>query len=200
MKTAGGAYSQLIRLAQILLPLTALSILATLFLLANNPSEEGEIPYADVEAIARENRLSRPSYSGVTRGGETVTARARVAQPEGEGAVADHLGARIETASGEIVDIAAGAGHFSPETGAVRFTGLARVESSTGYRMETGGLTLTLDTGHAISDGTVEIRAPFGRVEAGQMEIIPGADGKAQRLVFQNGVRLLYKPKTPDAP
>ncbi|PIE09205.1 MAG: hypothetical protein CSA72_13970 [Rhodobacterales bacterium] len=193
---APSVYSRFVRWAQILLPLAALALLATLFLFARAPGDPTEIPYAEVEAIARSERLSKPSFSGVTAGGDTVTASAREVRPEGEGARADGLSVRIETPTGATVDLSAGQGQFDAAAGSARLEGLARVESSTGYQMETGALSADLKTGRVVSDGDLEVRAPYGRVTAGQLVIEPSDDG-AQTLVFRNGVHLLYQPQTP---
>lgn len=192
----GGAYSRLIRLAQIVLPLAALSLLAVLFLIARAPSGEAEIPYADVEAIAREQRLTLPTFSGVTGGGEVVTASARLARPEGDGgARVTTLTATIRSPSGVVVEIDAGEASLDAGSGIARATGLARVRSSTGYRMETRGLVTDLETGRVTSQGAVEIRAPFGRVTAQAMAVEPATDSMGQRLVFSGGVHLLYQPQ-----
>ncbi|MEO1640301.1 MAG: hypothetical protein AAFU41_13760, partial [Pseudomonadota bacterium] len=81
-----------------------------------------------------------------------------------------------------------------------RFLGLARLETSTGYQMETNGLIASLDTGLVTSDGLLEVRAPFGELTAGQVEFSWQGEGIGQQILFTGGVRLLYSPEDTQIP
>lgn len=189
------SYSAFIRTVRILLPVTALMLLATLFLLARAPTGETTIPYAEVEAIAREQRLSTPTFSGVTTDGTRVTAGAGSLRPEDGGFVAEDLSARMQTTDGATVSVSAGTGTLDPERSTVRMTGLTRIQTSTGYRMETGALSADLTAGTLDTDGALEIQAPFGKLIAGRLSVTDGNDAQGQSLVFHDGVHLLYQPR-----
>mgnify|MGYP006314263865 FL=1 len=74
-------------------------------------------------------------------------------------------------------------------------SGGVRVETSAGYRLETGDLTGRLDRTQLSAPGAVVAEAPFGRIDAGAMQL-DRADGNAgdSILVFKNRVRLVYDP------
>ena len=72
---------------KVMLPLTALAILSTLFLVARRIDPEAALPYAevDVEDLAREPRMTAPTYAGTTEDGASVTLTADEARPAAEG-------------------------------------------------------------------------------------------------------------------
>ena len=78
------SYSQLVGFLKITLPLAALALMSTIFLFARAPSQDSTIPYAEIEEIAREPRLSGAQLSGVTEDGSVIELNARTAKPEGD--------------------------------------------------------------------------------------------------------------------
>ena len=65
--------------------------------------------------------------------------------------------------------------------------------------METNGLTANLETGVIMSDGALEIRAPFGRLTAGRVTFKTANDDTGQQMLFTQGVRLIYTPNSDSA-
>lgn len=193
-------HSQLVGWAKIILPLCALALLSTLFLFARTKTEPDSITFADVEAIAREQRVSSPEFSGVTDDGAVVVISAASARPDATRAdilTVDDMRYRRENTDGTTVEITATEGEMNNSVKIARFTGLTRLTTSDGYQMETNGMTAELRTGLITSDGLLEIRAPFGDLTAGKLTFQTATDGKAQDILFTEGVRLLYTPQTP---
>ncbi|MGB4909398.1 MAG: hypothetical protein WBP15_12770, partial [Tabrizicola sp.] len=83
-------HTRLVGWLKVALPLTALAILSTLFLVARRIDPEAALPYAevDVEDLAREPRMTAPTYAGTTEDGAALTLSADEARPEAEGAPA----------------------------------------------------------------------------------------------------------------
>ena len=73
---------------KVALPPAALAILSTLFLVARRIDPEAALPYAevDVEDLAREPRMTAPTYAGLTSDGAALTLSAKEARPVAEGA------------------------------------------------------------------------------------------------------------------
>lgn len=188
----GGAYTRFVTLAKILLPLIALMLLSTLFLLSRAPGTEPDIPYAELEAIARRQGISQPDVALVTEGGLRVVAGARRVSLDGDGSRAEDLRLTLTTPAGAVTHISAENGQLDSVKRSARLEGLARIDTSTGFSMETVGLSVELAQGRVTSDGALALRAPFGELTAGRLLIEPSGDG--QRLLFHNGVRLLYIP------
>ena len=194
---ADNLYSQVVAYLKVALPLAAIALLSTLFLYSDRSGSETEIPYAEIEAIAREPRIASPNFTGMSEDGSVISISAQTARPiEGESSfLVDGLNAEIDTAEGTHIEIRAGEGFVNTAQRIARLEGLARVVTSNGYEMETSGLTASLASGRIESHGALEVRTPFGSLTAWQLviETPEGADG--QRMLFNEGVRLIYTPQ-----
>ncbi len=188
-------YSQFVGLLKVSLPLAALALMSTVFLFARAPTQDTAIPYAEIEAIAREPRLSGAQVSGVADDGSVIELTAQTARPNGDVLLVETMSVSIDAVDGIHIDIRAGQGEINNATRIARLTGMARIQTSNGYEMETAGLTANLTTGRIISDGALEVQAPYGSLTAGQMTIETPEGGDGQVMLFQNGVRLVYTPQ-----
>jgi lipopolysaccharide export system protein LptC len=177
-----------------------LALLSTLFLFARATPDQDNITIADVEAIAREQRVSAPEFSGVTDDGAVIVISAATARPDTDRPDTmsiNDMRLRMDNADGSSVEVTATEGEVDGRGQIARFLGLARLITSDGYQMETNGLIAELATGRITSDGLLEIRAPFGDLTAGKVTFQSAVGGKAQEILFTDGVRLLYNPQTP---
>lgn len=200
MGPADNLYSQIVGWAKIILPLCALGLLSTLFLFARAPTEPSDIALEEVEAIAREQRVSAPEFSGLTDDGAVVVIAADTARPDTnrpDTISIDDMRLRMDNADGSNIEITATRGEIDGRAQIAKFLGLARLVTSTGYEMETNGLIAELKTGLVTTDGLLEIRAPFGQLTAGKVTFQVASGGIAQEMLFTDGVRLLYTPQTP---
>lgn len=200
MGPADNLYSQIVGWAKIILPLCALGLLSTLFLLARSTTEPNEIALAEVEAIAREQRVSAPEFSGVTDEGAVIVISADTARPDRtrpDTVMVDDMRLRMDNADGTNIEITATLGEIDGRARIARFLGLARLVTSSGYEMETNGLIANLETGLVTTDGLLEIRAPFGQLTAGKVTFQMASEDISQEMLFTDGVRLLYTPQTP---
>ena len=200
MQPADNLYSQVVGWAKILLPLCAIGLLSTLFLLARSTTEPNEIVLEQVEAIAREQRLSAPEFSGLTDDGAVIVISASTARPDTtrpDTISIDDVRLRMDNADGSNVEVTATMGEIDGRAGIASLLGLARLVTSSGYEMETNGLIAELDTGLVTTDGLLEIHAPFGQLTAGKVTFQMASEGISQEMLFTDGVRLLYTPQTP---
>jgi len=171
--------------------------LSTLFLFAKSSGETGDIPFAQIESLAREQRISAPQFSGVADDGSLITIGAKSAKPQagdiGKMTIND-LSLNIDTAQGGTIKVRALGGEIDSASKTAQLTGLARLETSNGYVMETNGLLADLETGVIRSDGALEVRAPFGSLTAGRVTFQTADDTRGQQMLFTDGVRLVYTP------
>lgn len=197
MDSADNLYSRFVYWAKLILPLAALALLSTLFLFSTGRGTDSDLPYADIEAIARETRLTDPNFAGVTEDGTSYSVSARMARPAETGSdilVIDDLRADLTSADGLTVKIDASRGELNATTRQAELKDLARLSTSNGYEMETSGLQADFVTGAVQSTGPLEIRAPYGALTAGRLEFIPGDETRGTQMVFKDGVRLVYQP------
>ncbi len=187
-------YSGLVRWLKLLLPLAALGLLSTMFLFDTGPRDRDAIPFAEIEELAREQAISEPYFAGVADDGSLVTVSARSARPDGAGGLrVDALRAEVNATDGSRVTLSAGSGAILDSGRTARLDGLVRVSTSTGYEIETTGVTAGLDTGRVETIGPLAAHAPFGELTAGGLVIDSGEAGA--QLTFTGGVRLVYRPQ-----
>jgi len=195
------SYSRFVALTKVILPIVALGILSTLFLFSRNIDPTQSIPYADVdvEGLAREQRIGAPNYAGVTEDGAAISITAKSARPSQDNpeiVMATDLTAVIEDALGGRIDITSGDGVINTDQQFVTLQGEVQILTSTGYIINTSGITAALSETSMTTDGRITAEGPLGTLNAGQMtlETQNGSDG-SHLLVFKGGVKLVYDPK-----
>lgn len=195
-------YSRMVAWLKVLLPLTALGLLSTVFLLSRGSSIEATIPFAqgEVSERTRNQQVTAPFFSGVTTSGDQVMFAAAAALPGGPDrpAEARDLSARLSLASGGRITLAAETGAFALGQDQVQFTGAVRITSTTGYRIETEALTAALSGIDAETPGQVDGHGPLGKFTAGRMQIAAKTAGGPIHLRFNDGVKLVYLPENPE--
>jgi len=178
--------------------MSALALLSTLFLFARSPTNQTqEIPIAQIEEIAQEQRITAPQFSGVTDDGSIIVIRAKDGKPDTESTdivLVEGLTVNVDAPDGTTLNITAGTSIIDGKAQTARLEGLSRVTTSSGYTMETNGLNANLKTGEIVSDGQLAVLTPFGELTAGKVRILASVDGLGQQMVFSDGVRLLYTP------
>ncbi len=198
MVARGNLYSNFVTLAKIVLPLAAIALLASLFLLADGPRESQSIPYSDVELdeIISGQRLARPSYRSVLADGSPLAVRAEraIPDPTTEGRIkAEDITVEMISQDAVRTYLTAPRGVFdeASQTGAA--TGGVRVERSDGYVATTPGLRATILGDRIETLGPLLAFGPGIRLEAGSGRLTqdPNRPG-TEVLVFTGGVKLIY--------
>lgn len=200
MRRADGFYSRLIAWLKILLPLAALGLLSTIFLLArvNDPSER--VPFADAlsEGETAQEQVRAPYYAGVTENGAMLTMTARTARQvaDDDGAVeADVFDATMTMTDGSRIELDAARAFLREGEQSARLEGDVRIVSSTGYDLRTETLVTRIDRIEAESAGPVEGEGPAGRFTAGKLRITSEGGEDDVQLLFTDGVKLVYEPQ-----
>ena len=197
MARAEGLYSRTVAWLKIVLPIVALGLLSTLFLLSRDREPLEDVPFAVAltEGQTAREQVGSPYYAGTTDNGEVLTLTATSARPVGDEVEADNVEARIVLADGSQIGLTSNAAVLSNTDETVRLDGAVRIESSTGYVVETQSLTAALNRVEAESAGPVSASGPAGTLKAGKMRIEPIADSDDVQILFTEGVNLIYDPK-----
>lgn len=184
---------------KVALPLTALAILSTLFLVARRIDPEAALPYAEVnvEDLAREPRMTAPTYAGTTEDGAALTLSATEARPAADGSPAKAAGLRLELATpdGGRTELLAAEAVMEDATRQVLLSGGVTLTTSSGYRLEMADVAAKLDRTGLESRTPVVASGPAGEIRADGMVL--GQDNRtpgAYVLVFKGAVRLIYQP------
>lgn len=192
-------HSRLIGWLKIALPLLALAILSTLFLVARTVNPEDAIPYADVdvEDRLREPRMTAPTYAGLTQDGAALTVTADEARPatEASSASATSLTAVLETPDGARNELVAAAGQIDEQARKVVLSGGVTVTSSVGWSVQSAEMTAAMDVTDIQTPTAVTASGPAGKVTAKGMQLTynPASPGQ-YLLVFNGDVKLIYQP------
>ena len=160
MARADNTYSQIVAGMKILLPLAALGLLSTLFLISNTVDPSDSVPIApiDLEQRAQDLGVTRPSFAGVSGRGDEIILRADAARPERDRP--ERLVA--ERVTGEI-GLADGAG--------------LRLRATTA-RLDQTTMTATLEGG-CISPPRPATRSTPGASRCGSTRCVPKAPGRS---------------------
>jgi len=194
-------HSRLVRVLKVAMPLVALTLLSMVFLLAETVDPTRAIPHAeiDVEERARDPRASGASFAGVTEGGSALRITAETARTDPDAVLrleATGLTLELEGPAGGLVTGRADHGAIDRGDGTFDFTGAIEMTATPGYRLVSDRITGALDRTWLHSPGPVSGQAPAGDLQAGALHVTqePGTT-ENQRLVFTDGVRLVYDPQ-----
>lgn len=193
------AHTRVVTWLKVLLPLAALAILSTLFLLADQINPDDALPFAevDVEELAREPRMTLPSYAGTTSDGASLNLTAEAALPGTTDGPAKALNVRMELATpdGATTDLQATSAVIDTDGGKLFLSGGVRLTTSQGYSLETSEIVADLDRSGLEAASGVRVMAPAGTLTADTMSLRQdNQTPETYLMVFKGGVRLVYLP------
>jgi lipopolysaccharide export system protein LptC len=194
---ADNLHSTVVSWLKVILPLAALGILSTLFLVARTIDPEDALPFAevDIEDRLREPRLTMPTWAGVTEDGAALSITADEARPgaaDSGPATARRIAAQLDLPDGGGATLEAAAGSLDAASGLLTVSGGVIVSTTSGYRIETETMTAALDRTRLESTGAIAADGPLGRITAGSMLMSRGPDDAGYLLRFAGGVKLIY--------
>lgn len=194
----GDFYSTTVNWVKVTLPLIAIALLSSLFLLSGTPDPEAALPYAevDIEQITREQRVTAPRFAGVLdEGREIILLAEAVAADTGQidRIRAQSIDGRIDIDATEVMTLRATLGEFDMAAQIASLNDGVSVETTQGYRMESDSVIMALDEIRLSAPTPVHITGPGLDLTADAMEIeeINGAP----ILRFTGSVRMLYQPE-----
>ncbi|OUS37913.1 hypothetical protein A9Q94_04760 [Rhodobacterales bacterium 56_14_T64] len=192
-------YSRMVAFLKVLLPLAALALLSTLFLISRSMNTEATIPFAahEIEERMRGQQITAPFFSGTTAQGDEIAVTASIAHPGGatSPAVATDLVAVIRLADGGRLTLRSESGEVQIDEDIASFIGKVEITSAVGLVVTTDLLNATLSGISADSPGPVQAIGPIGTLNAGTMQLQTKTQGGALHMLFNNGVKLVYDPR-----
>lgn len=200
MAARDGFYSIFVAWMKILLPLAALVLLSTLFLLSRSRDTATGLPFTmtDLQERARDELISEPRFAGASTSGDLIAFEAETAQPDADAAHLAHattLNAQIDLTSGTVVTFSSGSGLLNTRDQLAELSGNVVITSSTGYTIRTDHLTTQMAGVGAETKGPVSGEGPAGRIDAGKMLLSENPETGDVHLLFTNGVKLVYQPQ-----
>ena len=197
MARTDDTYTRLVKTLRLALPLGALVILSTVFLVSKRVSLDQPPPFDELrlDQLLSDEHITGPSFATMTEDGSSVRFAADRAQPRGgtEGQyLAEAVRADIETSDGGAMHFEAPIAELDQEAKQLVMGDGVTILTSTGYRIEAETFTSTLDQTSVASAGEVRATGPIGNWTAGQMELLEQDDGYV--VVFKDRINLIYDP------
>lgn len=201
MAESGLTYSRFVAFLKVILPLSALALLSTLFLISRNigGTSTDAIPFAqiDLEERARRQQVTAPFFSGKTSSGHLVSFTAEQALPDAEDprkSHAEQMDARVDLMDGSHLTITSDHAEVDNRHHTTVLQGNVVITSSNGFTMRTSELSASMRDLEAESTGEVTGDGPAGDFTAGKMQIFPSEKPDEATLFFSQGVKLIYTP------
>lgn len=197
---ADNRYSLLVAWLKIVLPLIALAILSSLFLLSRQIDPGAALPASapDLADRLREPRLTAPVFTGMTSDGSSVTVTAVEMRPLPESlteGTARTLTARVETPGGNLATLAAPQGRVDTAAQTLALSGGVTIATADGYRLTAPDMDASMVPWELNATGGVTGESPFGTIWSDRMQITRDPDHPDAHIVdFIGTVRLLYRP------
>lgn len=189
-------YSTLVAWAKVLLPLTALALLSTLFLLSRSPNPQDALQFNDVDIalLGTERRLTAPRFAGLLGDGRAVTMTADTAvqmMNDPDMLQLERVQTDVALADGGNLTLRADRGALDSAAQRVDLAGGVFAQTTDGYELLSEQVQVAMTGQQVISPGAVTLRGPGILLAAGAMQLT-GPEGQAL-VEFTGGVRLLYE-------
>lgn len=204
MAAGPGLHTRIVAILKLGLPLVALGLLASLFLVQPDDGIEGSgvvFSEGDIDTLGSGLQITNPTFTGTTRSDDRFRFTAALVVPDAappERARISTIKGRIDLVDGPSVHLEAREGDLDVPTQRLDLGGSVVITTSDGYRLVTDRATLDLKAGTFLSGTEVVTTGPLGRITSGSLLVAPGsATGEVRRFSFGNGVRLIYDPPDP---
>ena len=165
-------YSRMIALLKVLLPLMALALLSTLFLLSRNIDPMASIPFAEAEVNERmrDQQITGPFFSSSTEQGDQISFSAgEIGVADGNSRVtANDVSAQIDLSSGARLVFFADLGEVDIANDTSILSGKVLITTSTGYKINSERLVSAMTSLKIESPNKIIAEGPLGTFSAGK--------------------------------
>ena len=191
-------YSRMVQFLKVLLPLVAILMLSTVFLLSRSIETDVSVPFPQTEINDRlaDQVITQPDYRGITRKGEDVHIKAIQAAKGAEGSVptAAEFRGRLGLLNGGVIKLDSNSGMIRPDKKTATFVGDVVITTTDGIQVTTDLLNTSLDEIRGDTPGQVNGTGPIGDFSAGRMTFGTEKKDGPVHIVFTDGVKLVYEP------
>ncbi len=189
-------YTRMIGILKISLPLMALAVLGTVFLITKDDGFDPGFTFsqAEFDALESGSYLDNPQINGKTENGDVFSLTAERIEPETrelQRIIAINLVSNFEFASGVSAEIIADTAEILMGGKLLVFPDGARIITSDGYDGTLETLTANLETGQ-ISGEMIKADGPLGHISAEIFHISSVGDGSSENRVlrFEKAVKV----------
>ncbi len=189
----------MVQFLKVLLPLAAILVLSTVFLLSRSINPSDSIPFTqqDIDERLEGQVVTNPHFRGTTSKGEEIEIEAgKVRQGRAEtGATTASLNGYYRLLNGREITLESNSGSIRPDKGMATFAGNVVMITSDGMQVTTELLNTSLDEIRGNTPGQIEGQGPIGNFSAGRMTFGEEKRGGPVHILFTDGVKLIYEPQ-----
>lgn len=191
-------YSKFVGALKILLPLAALVLLSTMFMLSRG--QESALELASFLGRDGEDALqvgmSAPKFSGATEQGDHVSIQAVHAKPELGGLIsATQITADLDLTKGGEISLVAAEALIDDTQSQLDLIGAVEITTSTGYVARTQILKMQTDRIAGETQSPVEASGPAGVLSADRLVFTQDDETGDVQMHFTGNVKLVYEPQ-----
>ena len=192
-------YSRMVQFLKVLLPLVAILMLSTVFLLSRSIQNNVTVPFSqqDIDERLADQVVTQPNYQGTTRKGEEVQIEAHRATQGTEGSVptAAEFRGRMGLSNGGVITLDSNSGMIRPDKNTATFVGDVVIRTADGIEVTTDLLNTALDEIRGDTPGQVNGTGIIGNFSAGRMTFGTEKTDGPVHIIFTDGVKLVYEPQ-----
>ena len=195
MARGHGTYSRVVAWLKIVLPLLALIVMGTVFLINSDDSFDTGFTFSegDLNTLDAGSFLNQPQIDGTTDKGEPFHLIAdRISPQEGNQnlVTVSALSGNFTFLSGEWVKLTANEAIMDIKAQTMLFNSGGRIETSDGNTAEIGSLLIHMTNGN-MSGTDINANGPLGQISADQFRI-DANETENRMLWFENNVMMRY--------
>ncbi|WP_420585357.1 LPS export ABC transporter periplasmic protein LptC [Ruegeria sp.] len=192
-------HSRRVQFLKVLLPLVAILMLSTVFLLSRSIETDVTVPFTqtDIDERLAEQVVTRPNYRGTTRKGEEVRIEAKRATQGTEDSrpTASEFYGQLGLSGGGVITLDSNSGMIRPDKNTATFVGDVIITSTDGIEITTDLLNTALDEIRGDAPGQVNGTGIIGNFSAGSMTFGTEKKDGPVHIIFTDGVKLVYEPQ-----
>ena len=193
-----GLYSKMIGGLKILLPLGALILLSTMFLLSRSRDAALDISsfLNASDGTTLQTGIGQPKYAGTTDQGDHVLVRAEQATPLYDGLVVVlQVAAEIALTDGSHINVSADSAQMDDTDNLIDLNGTVLLETSTGYRVSSETFQMQTDRVSGQITTPVQATGPAGELTADRLVFTQDQTTGDVQFHFTGNVKLVYEPQ-----
>ncbi len=192
-------HSRRVQFFKVVLPLVAIAMLSTVFLLSRSIETNVSVPFnqQDIDERLADQVVTQPNYQGTTRKGEDVQIEASRATQgtEGEAPTAAEFRGRFGLLNGGVITLDSNSGMIRPDKNTATFVGDVVITTTDGIVVTTDLLNTALDEIQGDTPGQVDGTGIIGDFTAGRMTFGTEKKDGPVHIIFTDGVKLVYEPQ-----
>lgn len=198
-------YSRFVATLKVGLPLSALALLLSVFMLGTRDDAPGGLTFsaADLQALGTGMQVKQPRFSGASLDGDIYDFQADAVIPHDtslEFADINALTGTIQFRDGRSITIAADVAEIEFATERITLKDNILIESSDGYTAQSDKVLMDLKKGRVVGEGSVAASGPFGDISSRKLLIQSDQTNSLENLAkdalmtFIGDVELRFQP------